>query len=81
MTEVELGALASGNLAPLGDRERAAVEFAEKVTRDSNRVADELFRLLRRHFNEGEIVEIAGVAGLFNYFNRLANALQLEPTK
>lgn len=28
----------------------------------------------------GEIVEITLVAGLFNYFNRVNNALDVEPT-
>jgi alkylhydroperoxidase family enzyme len=36
---------------------------------------------VRRHFEEGEIVEIAAVAGIFNYFNRFNNALQMEPTR
>ena len=36
---------------------------------------------MRRHFEEGEIVEIAAVAGIFNYFNRFNNALQMEPTR
>ncbi len=44
-------------------------------------VSDELFRRLREQFDEGEIVEIAAVAGLFNYFNRFNNALEMEPTR
>lgn len=31
--------------------------------------------------DEGEIVEISAMAGLFNYFNRVNDALQMEPTK
>jgi len=76
-----MAALATGDLAVFGPRERAALEFAEKLTRDSNHVPEELFSELRRHFDEGEIVELAAVAGLFNYFNRFNNALQMEPTK
>ncbi len=80
-TEGELSGLARGDLTGFDDRSRAALEFAEKLTRDSNQVGDEIFAALRRHFNEGEIVEIAAVAGLFNYFNRFNNALQMEPTR
>jgi len=80
-TDAEMAALATGDLAAFGPRERVALAFAEKLTRDSNHVPDELFADLRRHFDEGEIVEIAAVAGLFNYFNRFNNALQMEPTK
>ncbi len=80
-TEEELAALERGDLATFAPRERKALEFAEKLTRDSNRVSDDLFRELRSFFNEGEIIEIAAVAGIFNYFNRVNNALQMEPTR
>jgi len=80
-TETELKALETGELAAFPARERVALEFAEAMTRDSTRVSDELFRRLREHFDEGEIVEIAAVAGLFNYFNRFNNALEMEPTR
>jgi alkylhydroperoxidase family enzyme len=78
---VELAALAQGDLGIFAPRERAALEFAEALTRDSNHVGDELFARLRQYFDEGEVVEIAAVAGLFNYFNRFNNALQMEPTR
>jgi alkylhydroperoxidase family enzyme len=76
-----MAGLEKGDLEGFGPRERAALEFAERLTLDSNHVGDDLFRELGRHFDEGEIVEIAAVAGLFNYFNRVNNALQMEPTK
>ena len=44
------------------------------MTRDSNRVPESTFAALRAHFDEGEIVEIAAVVGLFAYFNRFNNA-------
>ncbi len=80
-TEQELDALARGDLTLFPPRERAALEFAEKMTFDSSRVADEIFQELRAHFDEGQVVEIAAVAGLFNYFNRFNNALAMEPTR
>jgi alkylhydroperoxidase family enzyme len=79
-TDLELKALESGDLSGFGPRERSALEFAEALTRESNHVPDALFRRLREHFDEGEIVELAAVAGLFNYFNRFNNALEMEPT-
>ena len=51
------------------------------MTRDSHTVDDELWAELRRHFNEGEIIELAAAIGLFNYFNRFNDALRMEPTK
>ena len=76
-----MAALATGDFGIFPPAERVALRFSDQLTRDSNAVLDELFAELRRHFNEGEIVEIAAVAGLFNYFNRFNNALQMEPTR
>lgn len=36
---------------------------------------------LAKYYTEGEIVEIAAVVGIFNYFNRFNDALGMEPTK
>jgi uncharacterized peroxidase-related enzyme len=61
--------------------EKAALRLAETVTRDANAVTDEQFAELRSFYQEGEIVELLAVIGLFNYFNRFNNALKMEPTK
>lgn len=61
--------------------EKAALRLAETVTRDAHAVTDEQFRELRSFYSEGEIVELLCAIGLFNYFNRFNNALQMEPTK
>ena len=50
------------------------------MTNDSNNVDEPLWADLRKHFDEGQIVELTMAAGLFNYFNRFNNALQMEPT-
>lgn len=60
---------------------RAALAFAEAMTQDSRHVSDGVFAALRQHFDEGQVVEIAAVIGLFNYFNRFNNALEMEPTR
>ena len=44
-------------------------------------MTDELFARLRMHYDDGEIVEISAMAGLFNYFNRVNDALHMQPTK
>jgi len=61
--------------------EKAALRLAESMTLDSTHVPDAEFDSLRAHFNEGEIVELMAAIGLFNYFNRFNNALQMEPTQ
>jgi len=62
------------------DAEKAALDLAERVTRDSG-VDDDFWNELRRFYDEGEIIELLAAIGLFNYFNRFNNALHMEPTK
>ena len=61
--------------------EKATLRLAEQMTLHSTRIPDAEFDSLRQHFSEGEIVELLAAIGLFNYFNRFNNALQMEPTK
>jgi alkylhydroperoxidase family enzyme len=63
------------------EKEKAALRLAERVTKDSHSIDDELWTALRKHFDEGEIVELLAAIGLFNYFNRFNDALLMEPTK
>jgi alkylhydroperoxidase family enzyme len=63
------------------EKEKTALRLAERVTRDAHTVDDQLFAELRKHFDEGEIIELLAVIGLFNYFNRFNDALTMEPTK
>lgn len=65
----------------LTPKEKAALRFAERMTVDAHRVDDALWDELRRHFDEGEVIELGSAIGLFNYFNRFNNALGMEPTK
>ena len=75
------------NLATFRDRsdfteaEKAAIELAERATRDPHQVDDDFWTELRRHYDEGEIIELLAAIGLFNYFNRFNDALRMEPTK
>jgi alkylhydroperoxidase family enzyme len=63
------------------EKEKVALRLAERGTRDAHTVDDQLFGELRKHFDEGEIIELLAAIGLFNYFNRFHDALQMEPTK
>ena len=62
-------------------KEKAALRLAERVTLDAHTVDNQLWDELRQHFDEGEIVELLAAIGLFNYFNRFNDALEMEPTK
>jgi len=65
---------------PFDEAEKAALAYAKQLTLDAHKVDDVIFARLRQHYDEGEIVEISAMAGLFNYFNRVNDALQMEPT-
>ena len=69
------------NRSDFTQAEKAAVELAERVTRDPHEVDDDFWAELRRHYDEGEIIELLAAIGLFNYFNRFNDALRMEPTK
>ena len=59
------------------DRERAALAFTEEVTRD-RKVSDATFDALRAHFDDRQIVELAWLNAMGNFFNFQAVALGLE---
>jgi len=67
--------------ADFSPAEKVALHLTETVTRDAHLVTDEQFAELRSFYSEGEIVELLCAIGLFNYFNRFNNALQMQPTK
>ena len=50
------------------------------MTLDSRNFSDEEMASLRRFYSEGEVIELMSAIGLFNYFNRFNNMLQMEPT-
>jgi alkylhydroperoxidase family enzyme len=67
--------------ADFTEKEKVALRLAEKMTLDPNGVDEAQWSVIRRHFDEGEVVELLAAIGLFNYFNRFNNVLQMEPTK
>jgi uncharacterized peroxidase-related enzyme len=50
--------------------ERAAFDFAIAAASVPNAVTDEIAGELKRHWDEGEVVEILGVVALFGFLNR-----------
>ncbi|AMN42844.1 carboxymuconolactone decarboxylase family protein [Rhodoplanes sp. Z2-YC6860] len=62
----------------LDDRQKAAVRWAEAVTRMTARDDDEAFAAMKRHFTEKQIVELTVFCGMWNYSNRLCEALHVD---
>jgi alkylhydroperoxidase family enzyme len=60
------------------EQELVALRFAEIMTTDARDVDEALWDEVQAYFDDDEIVEIATVVGLFNFFNRFADALQIH---
>lgn len=58
-------------------QELVALRFAEMMTTGARDIDEVLWDELQGHFDDGEIVELAVVIGLFNFFNRFADALKI----
>jgi 4-carboxymuconolactone decarboxylase len=59
-------------------RERAALAYADAVTRDIA-VSDSVFDALRPHFDERQIVELTVLIGIYNMHTRVFTALGIDP--
>jgi uncharacterized peroxidase-related enzyme len=66
------------NHPDLDEVDKLVVEYSIKVTSDPNRIRDNVFERLRRHFTEAQIVELTLRATLCGFFNRFNDALQVE---
>lgn len=72
-----LAHLAAGDLSALAASDRAAIAYAEALTRDIHGVGEAEFRQTRGAFNDSQIVELTMTVAFFNYFTRMAEALNL----
>jgi len=73
-TEQRIYALDAWRETPFfSDRERAALEWTEALTRlAGSRVSDELFERVRRQFDEAELVALTFAVIVINGWNRLS---------
>ncbi|MGQ0547720.1 MAG: carboxymuconolactone decarboxylase family protein [Betaproteobacteria bacterium] len=84
MTEIDGG---EAKVAELGDwrasgafsdRERAALEYAERITHTGQKVDDALFARVKEHFSEPQIVELTAAIALENFRSKFNPALRVE---
>jgi hypothetical protein len=57
--------------------EKAALKYVEQATLEKE-VSDKIFKDLREHFSDSEIVEITWLNALENYYNLLSKPLGIE---
>ena len=64
--------------AALDERQKAAIRWAEAVTNMTARDDEASFAAMKRHFSEKQIVELTVFCGMWNYSNRLCEALHID---
>jgi len=62
----------------LDDRQKAAIRWAEAVTNMTARDDEAAFSGMKLHFSEQQIVELTVFCGMWNYSNRLCEALHVD---
>jgi uncharacterized peroxidase-related enzyme len=66
--------------ASITERQKAMLDFALKVSRDSGSLEAADFENLRQHgFSDEDIWDIAGITAFFGLSNRMANFLSMRP--
>jgi len=66
--------------APISDQDKALCAFAEKLTHSPSRMKAEDLDVLRSHgLDDRAIHDATQVISYFNYINRIADALGVEP--
>src|SRR5712691_2414395 len=77
--EEKIAAVWDFERSPLySDAERAALRFARDASVVPNEVSPDHFEELRRHWDEGQIVEILAVIGLFGFLNRWNDSMATD---
>ncbi|QPJ64904.1 MAG: carboxymuconolactone decarboxylase family protein [Candidatus Nitrohelix vancouverensis] len=63
------------------ERERAALDWAERVTLlAGSEISDEVYNRMREHFLEDELVDLTVAIGQINLWNRLSVSFKNQPT-
>jgi alkylhydroperoxidase family enzyme len=61
------------------EKDKAAIHFADQVTRAAATIRDEQLHALRKHFSEKQIVELTLTVSVANFTNRVNDALLSMP--
>jgi alkylhydroperoxidase family enzyme len=64
--------------ALFSDRERAALEYAERITHTGQQVDDALFAEVKKHFTEAQIVELTAAIAFENFRSKFNPPLGIE---
>jgi alkylhydroperoxidase family enzyme len=60
------------------EEERVALEYAERITITSEKVDDEIFVRLKRHFTDAQLVELTAAIAFENFRSKFNPSLGVE---
>ena len=75
LTADDWQALKAGDYGRFSPKEQAALNFAEKLTRESKNINDADIDALKQHFSSEQILDLDMLVGLANLTNRLTDPL------
>jgi uncharacterized peroxidase-related enzyme len=78
VTPEDWNALKQGNYSSFSEKERTALTYAERLTRNPHSVTDADFLELKKHFADAEILDVHLLVGLANLTNRFTDPVGLE---
>ncbi len=83
-TEAQIDALIAGDYTPFTEAERAVIDYAAQValTNMDGEMSPELFRRLRAHFSEADILELGTAMAVISGMAKLSfvlNVVEKEP--
>ena len=74
LSDDEIAAIREGHFESFTPAEVALLRMADAMADTPSNVSDELYRDLRQHFSEGQLIELAATASLENFrarYNRV----------
>ena len=75
MTTKDWQALKDGEYGSFSPAEQAALNFADKLTRELHNVGDADIQELKQHFSDEQVLDLDVLVGLINLTNRLTDPL------
>jgi alkylhydroperoxidase family enzyme len=67
--------LKDSNYGRFSAAEQAALQFADKLTRDLRSISDADVQALKQHFSDEQVLDLDVLVGLVNLTNRLTDPL------
>ena len=78
LTAEDWNALKQADYSRVTEKDRAALTYAEKLTRTPHEITDADVASLKKHFSDAEVVDLHLLVGVANLTNRFTDPLGLE---